>query len=67
MKPVTPPTKLSVNPLSMLAMASFSGLVLTSSSTTNSGLRYLQNPSKNQRWDESFVPLICLKQLKSLR
>jgi len=58
---------LPANPLIKLTNPCFPGVVPTSNKTQNYGLRYRQNPSKNQRWEDNFVPLVCLKQEKTLK
>lgn len=63
---MTPPIFLSnENPLIRFTTPRGYGAVPTSMATQNYGLRYRQKPSKNHKWVDNLVPLICLKQLKS--
>jgi hypothetical protein len=68
MKPETPPIFGSPeNPRIRFTRPCLPGVVPTSKSTQNSGLRKRQNPSKNHKWEESLVPLVCLKHENNLR
>jgi hypothetical protein len=57
---------LLVNPSIKFIIPWLSGLVPTSNKTQKCGLMCLQKPSKNHKWDDSFVPFVCLKQVISL-
>ncbi len=64
--PETPPMfGFPENPLIKLTSPCRPGVVPTSSNTQNSGFRYLQNPSKNQRCEDNLVPFVCLKHEKT--